>query len=179
MRIAKNKKIYLALGILIIILCAIGLKNYSAMLRQEGTRELLGAKNRGVAIAKIRLAQTVWPFLKFDQTYQKSLMGLKEIEQRPAIVIYLKPNTNTSDINNLVKEIQAIQGVQQVKYISPEESLKSYKETVKNESLLLKMAPTSFSTQSMDVYLNDFTFRSQVEKAAKDKSYVTIVDQLI
>ena len=98
----KRKKITLILIVVLILLSMFGLKNYSDSLRKDGQGELSETKNRKVAIEKIRLAQTVWPFLRFDKPYQNLLSQLNAIESRSAVNIFLNVNTSIEDMTDLI-----------------------------------------------------------------------------
>lgn len=176
MNVKGIKKSYIIVIILVII-SVFGLKSYSDSLRKEGQRELYETKNRKVAIGKIKFAQTIWPLLKFDKPYQNLLGQLNAIEKRSAVNIFLKENTSQEDIDNLVAELQTINGVKQAKFISQEEGLKEYKEANRNEPSLLELISPNTLPQSVEVYLEDFTVRNQVEQVAKSKRFVTDVVQ--
>ncbi len=173
------KKIYLIIGILIIVLSSVGLKNYSDTLRKESWTELYNSKNRTAAIEKIRLAQTVWPFLRFDKPYQNLLTELNGIERASAIVIFFKTDSSKSDLDNLVSELQLIQGVKKVNFVSQEEALMIYKEQNKTDPALLELVTADILPASIEVFLDDFTIRSQIENLAKSKPFVTEVIQSI
>ena len=64
-----------------------------------------------------------------------------------------------------------------MKFISQEDALKMYKETNKNEPALLELIQPNILPQSVEVYLDDFTVRNQVEQIAKSRSFVTEVIQ--
>lgn len=179
MKIKRTEKVYLIIGLLIIILSAVGLKNYSDTLRREGQKELSNSKNRTVAIEKIRFAQTIWPLLRLDKPYQNSLDYLKIVEQRPAVIIFLESNTNTTDIDTLVLVLKVIPGVKQVQFVSKEDALKRYSEITRNDPQLLELVTANILPESIEVFLDDFTIRDQVEKTAKSKSFVTDVVQSV
>ncbi len=176
------KKRYLIIGgiFLLFAFCAFGLKSYSDVLVKEGTKEFYDRKNRKVAIEKIRLAQTIWPPLRFDKSYQYFLGELKTAEQRAAVYIYPEEDATSEDIGALVSELEAITGVREVKFISRDDVFKTYLETFKqankNEPSSLELSQT-FLPQLIEVYLDDFTVRNQVEQIAKSKFFVTVVTQ--
>lgn len=181
MRIIKSRKAILFYILLLLLICLVGLKSYSDVLRKEGIKELYNTKNRPLALSKFRLAVTLWPFLKFDKSYQ-TLFGdrkLKTLEQSSAVNIFIKEDANPEDINDLITKLQAVKGVTEVKFISQQEALKIYKEVNKNSPILLELIQPNVLPQSISVYLNDFTIRNQIEKIAKNKHFVTEVIQAI
>lgn len=91
--------------------------------------------------------------------------------------IFLKNHTSKEDIDALISELQAIKGVNQVKFISEDEALKIYKEAHKNDSALLALTQPNILPASIEVYLDDSTVKSQIEQTARSKSFVTEVTQ--
>jgi hypothetical protein len=179
-KILKSKNILLIfLIVFAIILSLVGLKNYSDRVRKEGLNELYVTKNRSLAIKTLKMAQIVWPPLYSDKSYQLLLRELKKVEQTPAMVIYFKGDVRAEDTTALTIELQKVKGVKEVKFISQEDALEVYKEANKNHPLLLEFTASLALPESIEVYLDDFTIRNQIEEFSKSKPYVTEVAQLI
>lgn len=180
MKVIRNEKSYsIVIIFLLIIICLFGLKTYSDFLRKEGQRELYEIRNRKAGIEKTRLAQTVWPPLVFDKSYQNLLKDLKAIEQRPALTIVLKEDASNKDIEALVTELQSIKGVEQAKFIPREEAFKKYKEAYQDSPALLEMAQPNMLPQTIDVYSDDFTIGDQIEDLLKGNPAVFDIVQLL
>lgn len=93
----------------------------------------------------------------------------------------MEPNTDTTDVDILVSELQSLPGVKQVQFVSKEDALKRYSEINKNDPQLLELVTANILPPSIEVFLNDFTIsvRDQVEKTARGKSFVTEMIQSI
>lgn len=177
----KSKKSYLRYAIVVTFLLgtiAFGLKNYSDILRKEAFKELQNY-NRPVALQKIRLAQVIWPPLRFDKPYQQLLANFEQIENRSALVIFLKEDYSVpkealekKDLDNFISEVKKMQGVKDVRYVSKEEALRIYKENNKDEPSLLELITPDILPQSIEVYLDDFSILNKVEELAKSKPFV-------
>jgi cell division transport system permease protein len=62
---------------------------------------------------------------------------LLHFETRPQVIAYLADQATKDDIANLTGSLKAVNAVDQVKFISKEEALQIYKESVGNDPLLL------------------------------------------
>lgn len=172
---SKHKIIISIIVFLIIsLLIILSLKQTAEKLNSESIKNLYSTKNRSEALKKARLSVTLWPL---DDTHRNWLGNLEELENRSAIIIFLKENTRQEEIQQLEKEIESIKGVKEVKFISREEVLRIYKETNKEEPALLELVTANVLPASIEVYLDDFTLRDKIEQLAKGKPFVTEVIQ--
>lgn len=160
-----------------------GLKLFSDKLRRDGINSLYNisnSKNRTLAIKDFQLAQIIWPPLFFDKSFQIffSFSELNKIKLRAAVFIYPNDNATTDDINSLISELRNINGVKDVKFISHQDALKIYKDKNKDSPALLELIKPELLPESIEVYLNDFTIRNQIENVAKSKSFILEVIQV-
>ena len=173
----KIKIIIVAITVIsiLILLTAIFLNQTAKKLKSESSDELYNTKNRTKALEKAGLAVTLWPF---DRSHKHWLNNLEEIKDRSAIIIFIK-ESNQDEIQQLETEIRSIKGVKEVKFVSKEEALRIYKEINKNDPALLDLITSDILPESIEVYLDDFTVRDQIEQLAKRKAFVTDVIQSI
>lgn len=75
---------------------------------------------------------------------------LQHFETRPQVIAYLKDGIETKQIDDLKKKLQETGVVESVKYVSKEEALAIYKESVGNDPLLLGSV-TNLSLVTADV----------------------------
>lgn len=62
---------------------------------------------------------------------------LRHFETRPQVIAYLKDDASSTQIDDLKKKLQDTKVVESVKYVSKDEALAIYKESVGNDPLLL------------------------------------------
>ena len=62
---------------------------------------------------------------------------LTHFETRPQVIAYLQDNASESDINQTIANIMATGQATNIKYISKDEALKIYKQSVGNDPLLV------------------------------------------
>lgn len=73
------------------------------------------------------------------------------IKNKPTF-IFLKENTNSETTSVLTQQIKQNQGVKEVRYISTEDAIQSYKEINKNNKELLQIMPSTLPA-SLEVYI--------------------------
>lgn len=146
-------------------------------MQEQGLQEFLDMQNRQAGIEKFRLAQIVWPPLKFDKSYQNVLKQLDSAEKQAVVIIYLKDSATSQEVNELMAEMRAVKGVKDVKFISKEESLAIYKERNKDHPALLELVTPNILPSYIDVYLSDFSVRDVVEQKARSRSFIEEVIQ--
>lgn len=171
-----NKK-YLIISLFIVVAGMFSLKIYADKLRNEGQDEINQNKNRILGIKKIRLAQTIWPLYKFGKNIFYSNEQLEILDQSPAIIIFMKESFNNAEVDTLVQKIEHIKGVKQVKFISSKDALSIYQEKYKNSPELLDLVKGILLPASIEVYLDDFTLRKEIERIASSGIFVDVIIQ--
>lgn len=180
MHIKRISKKYLVIIFILVIALSVlvSLKLYADNLVSQGFKDLY-AYRRDTAVEKIKFAQTIWPPLRNDKSYQNILNQINEIEQRPAVLIFLKDNTGESSAQQLIKQIKMMKGVTEVTYISQDEALAKYKEINKNDPALLSLVTPNILPASIEVYVDDFSIGIQIKDFARTKPFVSDTIQAI
>ncbi len=98
---------------------------------------------------------------------------MKNIEQQQGMQVYLLNKKITDEeIRNIEEEIRGINGVNTVKYVSSEESLRQAKEQLKNIESFEKFTegmPEDSIQPSFTVTLTDLSLNEEVQNQIKDK----------
>ena len=111
---------------------------------------------------------------------------LSHFERQPQITVYFEDAKTQIEIDSLVKELDALDSVASVKYVSKEEALRLYREDHKDDPLLLEMVtadilPASLEIRAVDVSkLESIAKRMQQEVGIEEVIYhKAIVDRLV
>lgn len=91
------------------------------------------------------------------------------------VSIFLKENTSEEAIKMLVQEIETMENVGSVNYISKEKALEIYKERNKDEPLLLESITANMLPDSIEVKIKDPLAREKVLNFSKSKTFVESV----
>lgn len=158
---------------LLLVFLLLGFIAYSTSkkLRDESFQQLY-TLDRIKAIHNYKLAGYIWPLLFLDSSYKNGLVLLERIENRPALVVYLKENTTDKEAIGLKNELQQVKGVKRVDYVSAEAAYQRYKDqNLNNPSLVALMTPSLFPGQ-VEVYSSDYLLWDQITQIAKNKPFV-------
>ena len=129
-----------------------------------------------LAIKSYEQAENKWSVYKIDPRFQqKKRKAEGEVKKKVAVTVFFKDEAKDSEIQGLIQEIKAIQGVREVKFISKEEALKIYQEINKNEPLLTELITKDILPATIEVYLNDLPIKNKVVGVAENKSFVNEV----
>lgn len=98
-------------------------------------------------------------------------------ETKPEITIFLKDGLDKPTIDSAQREIAAVSGVKEIRYISKEKALENYREQNKNKPLLLEMVTANILPASFEVTAQDQSVLSQVVQNFSVKK--DLVDEII
>lgn len=111
---------------------------------------------------------------------------LAYVETRPQVTVYFKPDTEESNIFNLRDDLSASGKVSSVKYISKQDAYNIYKESNKDNPLLLEMVSSDILPPSLEVYATKPTFLPEIAEFVKKNPGVddvnfqkVIIDKLL
>ena len=96
---------------------------------------------------------------------------IEQIEAAQAIEVFIKEDTTEEQIEELGKKINAINGVNSVKYKSPEEALNQMKEILKDKQYVMD-GLGYFLSPSFVVKLTDLNLSSSVQEKINQLDYV-------
>jgi len=112
------------------------------------------------ALERYKQAQKQWPPLRIDIGFQNQLNKAKEgLKEAAGVTIFLKEAANNSQVQALIKEIEAVDGVREVKFISKEEALRTFQERNKDSPKLLEKASKEALPNSIAVFLDDLSLK--------------------
>jgi len=110
---------------------------------------------------------------RIDIGFQNQLNKAKEgLKEAAGVMIFLKEAANNSQIQALIKEIEAVDGVREVKFISKEEALRTFQKRNKDNPELLEKASKEALPDSIAVFLDDLSLKNQIEALSKSKPFV-------
>ena len=92
---------------------------------------------------------------------------LDYVETRPQVTAYFQTNMTQDEILKVKDQLIASGKVASIKYISKEEAFKIYKETNKNNPLLLEMVSSEILPPSLEVYAKKPIFLSEIAEFFK------------
>lgn len=98
-------------------------------------------------------------------------------ETKPEITIFLKDGLDKSTLDSAQREIAAVPGVKEIRYISKEKALENYREQNKNKPILLEMVTANILPSSFEVTAQDQNILSQVVQNFSVKK--DLVDEII
>lgn len=112
-----------------------------------------------------------------SKTATKSSEQLKKYFNCTPTSIYLKDDTSTSQVQSFRQELTKTKGVYLVKYTSKQDALNNYKEIYKNSPVLIESINNlgNVLPAFIVVYLEDPSFRDNVDTLAKSKIFVESV----
>ncbi len=127
-------------------------------------------RNGFVSLATV-LVMTIALFMIASSMYADAALKsvLNTLKSQVDINIYFTPETDEKDILSLKKSLESLSEVEEVKYLSREEVLKSFKERHKDDALTL---------QSLDEF-GDNPFGATVAVKAKDPSQYESIAEFI
>lgn len=138
----------------------------------EGFKNVFKNKKSTVACLAIMCA-TMLIFGIFFIISKNISNAVNEIEAAQAIQVFIKDDANDDQIEELGKKINAINGVNSIKFKSKEEALNQMKETLKDKQYLLEgldIFPASYV-----VKLTDLTLSSSVQEQISKLDYVKTI----
>jgi cell division transport system permease protein len=90
-------------------------------------------------------------------------------DTHPKLTVFFKSETSDAETEKVAAEMRAKPYVQRVDVISKQQALQSYRESNKNEPLLLELVTADILPSSMEVWGNGFNSKESIEKDLKDK----------
>jgi cell division transport system permease protein len=96
----------------------------------------------------------------FSVSFLYGLLGY--VETRPQVTVYFKPETPENDIFKLREQLMATEKVSDAKYISKKEAFDIYKESNKDNPLLLEMVSADILPPSLEIYATKPTFLPEI-----------------
>lgn len=174
---SRIKKIFLRILLFVLIISGVLYFFYSLANenRIQALRIVLTDRDRmnpPLALQKLELAQREWPLFYFDKNFQNLLNTAKEVNNRPAVIVFMKEETTEAKISKLIEEVKNVKGVKDAKFVSKEEALGRYRDANKNDPQLLELVSPAILPPSIEIYLDDFDVRSQVVNMVKKTSFV-------
>lgn len=117
-------------------------------------------------------------------TFLYGLLGY--VESRPQVTIYFQTNTETAEILKVRDELVASGKTSEVKYISKEDAFNIYKQSNKDNPLLLEMVSSDILPPSLEIYAKKPIYLSEIAEFLKKQPGVDevsfqkdIVDKLL
>ncbi|MBI2594173.1 FtsX-like permease family protein [Candidatus Curtissbacteria bacterium] len=111
---------------------------------------------------------------------------LNYIEQRPQVIAFFKDDTTVTQINEVIKQVEASGFTSKVKYVSKDEALAIYRERNKDDPLLLESVSADFLPASIDISVKRAADIDEITKIAKERKEVdkvitpeNLVEQLV
>ncbi|MDO8514895.1 MAG: permease-like cell division protein FtsX, partial [bacterium] len=92
---------------------------------------------------------------------------LTELSSRPQVIVFLKDDAKTEDVDGLKKSINDQFKIKEMKYLSKDDALARYKEQNKNDQLLLELVNANILPASLEVSAVNATDLSQIFTLAK------------
>ena len=146
--------------------------NIISYLIGEGFRNFFKNKKSAV-VSRTTMCLTMIMFGVFFILGENVNHVMKNIEQQQGMQVYLLNKKITDEeIRNIEEEIREINGVNTVKYVSSEESLRQAKEQLKNIESFEKFTegmPEDSIQPSFTVTLTDLSLNEEVQNQIKDK----------
>ena len=102
---------------------------------------------------------------------------LNYFETKPEITIFIKDGLETSNIENLKKDLSNYSGIKEVKYISKEKALEIYKQQNQDNPMLTEMVTASILPASIEVTVSDPKILEQIYQNYATKT--DVVDEII
>ncbi|MBI2012818.1 FtsX-like permease family protein [Candidatus Curtissbacteria bacterium] len=97
---------------------------------------------------------------------------LNYIEQRPQVIAFFKDDTTVTQINEVIKQVEASGFTSKVKYVSKDEALAIYRERNKDDPLLLESVSADFLPASIDISVKRAADIDEITKIAKERKEV-------
>ena len=125
------------------------------------------------ALERYEQAKKQWPLLRLDSGFQQQVNKAKEeINNKVALTIFLKDNASETQVQSLIQEIKAVNGVRDAKFISEDEALARTRENIKDDPELLKFLAKDIIPATIEVYLDDPSLKEQISQLAESKTFV-------
>lgn len=117
-------------------------------------------------------------FLSLAILYSLSFLHglLSYVETRPQVTVYFKPQTQENDIFSLKEELVASGKVASAKYISKSEAYEIYKESNKDNPLLLEMVSSDILPPSLEIFATKPSYLPEIAEFVKKNSNVDEVN---
>lgn len=120
----------------------------------------------------------------FSVSFLYGLLGY--VETRPQVTVYFKTDTTENDIFTLRDEMIASGKVMSAKYISKQEAFNIYKESNKDNPLLLEMVTSDILPPSLEIFASKPAFLPEIAEFVKKNPGVdevnfqrVIIDRLL
>lgn len=104
----------------------------------------------------------------FSLSFLYGLLGY--VETRPQVTVYFKSDTQEGDVFKLRDELISAGKVESAKYISKDEAYTIYKESNKDNPLLLEMVSSDILPPSLEIYAKKPIFLPEIAEYVKKKS---------
>lgn len=97
---------------------------------------------------------------------------LKHYETRPQVIVFLKEDAATSDIDTLKSKLESDQRLKKVNYVTKEQALEIYKSATKDNPLLSELVSPSVFPASLEFSVTDLTYAEPVISEIKTEDIV-------
>ena len=124
------------------------------------------------ASAVLVLTLTFFLVARFSLLAINTQTILSFFESRPHLSIYFKNDASGDKIQEFKKEIEKIDKVSEVNFVSKEDALKIYKEQNKNDEALTSLVTPEILPASLEIRASDSKVLSQIAQNYQSKSEV-------
>lgn len=134
------------------------------------------------ALKKYQEAQSHWPLLRLDSTFQSKLnetLNLKQtFESNAKLIIHLYATATDDEIQSLIKEIESTQLIEDVEFLTPNDLYLRFIESQLEDDLdIIDIINPNLFPRVLEVQMANWEDRMLIVELSENKDYVELVIQ--